>query len=185
MTWSDLRCSCFLVYDLRVPGGLPRFSRSLELSSGLRLATALGVLAGVAIAAGVFGALLSPKQAASQAEPVVHGWVGGPQASEFLGAEARLDRRVREAEEAALAARAALSRARDAKVDTLSIERYERRLDMLGISPVERLRQIYVSEPGPAPANAEAGAETNAKAGDGDEEHPPHIRPVVERTRDL
>jgi hypothetical protein len=106
----------------------------------VRLVAAVGILASAAIATGGLASLFASEPATPKVEagPTL-GLVSPttPAADTTLV----LELRVREAELAAARARAALRNARQLGRDEQELETYERRLEQLGMSPLESLRR--------------------------------------------
>lgn len=143
----------------------PRFARPAAARARLRLAAALGLLAATALVLGTLASLLWSKQP----EPPRHRWVQNPDPETLIDPTRALEQRVQAAEHSVAEARAALRQARErGDVDPTVIDGLERRLGLLGESPVERIRR----ELGPPPKTDEPPAE-------------PHLRDLSRPPREL
>ena len=134
-------------YPTAVAEAIPRYSEANGGRQHLRMLLALGILAGTAIASASLGALIGnddPSDPAVAGDPTdVAKAALGPVTGELLDPATLLERRVLEAEHSVYEARTALRRAREAGVDQNVIERFERRLEILGESSLERVRRNF------------------------------------------
>jgi hypothetical protein len=121
----------------------PRFNSTASRPTrpSARLVVAIGILATAGIATGGLASVLSRE---TPPEPESGPGVGLVRQSAKGDPRIELELRVREAEAAAARARAAL---RDATLDREERDAFERRLEQLGMGPLESVRRDYAPEP--------------------------------------
>ncbi|PRQ02298.1 hypothetical protein ENSA5_24500 [Enhygromyxa salina] len=156
---------------------LPRFTGPAQIRERIRLAAAIGMLASAALATGALGSLaegssLFPRPAAPDPQQA-NGWASPDrdQLDHLLDPAARLDLEVRAAEAAVARARAAINTSRQLnELDPALLSDLERRLALLGESPLDSVRRSYAPAPEPEPI---------------DEKGRPHVRAIAPPPREL
>jgi hypothetical protein len=164
---------CSAAMSELVPARPPRFIGLTNGRAHLRLLAAVGILASAAIATGGLASLIAKPAAEPEPEPgralglVTHAVATADGAIE-------LELRVREAELAATRARTALHDARQLGLDARELESFERRLEQLGVSPLEAVRRGYA--PGGRPSGAQEHENEQRRA---------HLRAIASASREL
>jgi hypothetical protein len=166
---------CSAAMSELVPARPPRFNGLTNGRAHLRLLAAVGILASAAIATGGLASLIAKPAPEPEPEPEPGRALGlVTHAVATADGAIELELRVREAELAATRARTALHDARQLGLDARELESFERRLEQLGVSPLEAVRRGYA--PGGRPSGAQEHENEQRRA---------HLRAIASASREL